>query len=275
MVDQSGGYSSIAVEAARAVMLELVHLLKEHRDKFVIVGGWVPELLFTNAEPPHLGSTDVDLALRRDQEGRLSDPSIRELLLSRGYVKSDRSYTLQRTVTVRGRAVTVDVDFLTSARQQDHRRDPSLEVQVGTARETRGCNLAFEMSQPVKIEGIRPDGVPDSSVVRVADIVPLLVMKGLALADRKLPKDYYDIYFCIKNYPGGLDALVVEFSTFAQDALVREALANIRAAFESPYIHGPVFVASAEELSDPEERDIRERDAYERINAFLDELGIV
>ena len=38
---------------------------------------------------------------------------------------------------------------------------------------------------------------------------------------------------------------------------------------------GPRFVADFEELIDPEEREIRERDAYEKIGYLLRKLGIL
>jgi len=33
-------------------------------------------------------------------------------------------------------------------------------------------------------------------------------MKGMALDDRLKEKDAWDIYYCIQNYPGGLDHLI-------------------------------------------------------------------
>lgn len=30
-------------------------------------------------------------------------------------------------------------------------------------------------------------------------------MKGYAIAQRQKPKDAYDIYYCVLNYPGGVD----------------------------------------------------------------------
>ena len=56
-------YPPIEVQAARAVLLELAHLLGEYRQDVVLVGGWAPELLFPEAELTHVGSLDVDLAL--------------------------------------------------------------------------------------------------------------------------------------------------------------------------------------------------------------------
>ncbi len=45
------------------VMLEIGQVLGAFRDRFVIVGGSVPWLLYPEAEPPHLGTLDVDLGL--------------------------------------------------------------------------------------------------------------------------------------------------------------------------------------------------------------------
>ena len=41
-------YTAEAVEAAHSVLIELIHLLGEYRDHIVVVGGWVPDLLFGN-----------------------------------------------------------------------------------------------------------------------------------------------------------------------------------------------------------------------------------
>ena len=56
-------YSAEAVRAAHSVLIELIRLLGEYRDHIVLVGGWVPDLLFGNPNSPHIGSIDVDLAL--------------------------------------------------------------------------------------------------------------------------------------------------------------------------------------------------------------------
>ena len=87
-------------------------------------------------------------------------------------------------------------------------------------------------------------------------------------------KDYWDIYYCITNYPGGVDALVQEFQPHMSNALVKEALEKIAKKFASEKHVGPKSVADFEELEEAEEREILERDAYERINYLLENLGI-
>ena len=56
MVGSRIDYPDLATEAARMVMLELVRILGEYKDSMAIVGGWVPELLFANAQPKHVGT---------------------------------------------------------------------------------------------------------------------------------------------------------------------------------------------------------------------------
>lgn len=48
-------------EAARAVLLEVLNALGAMRDELIIVGGWVPDLLYPTHK--HMGSLDVDLAV--------------------------------------------------------------------------------------------------------------------------------------------------------------------------------------------------------------------
>ena len=111
--------------------------------------------------------------------------------------------------------------------------------------------------------------------VRVASLVPFLIMKGMALDERMKEKDAYDIYYCIQNYPGGLEQLITEFRLYLEHGLVKEGLQKIAKHFASAKHVGPRFVADFEELADPEEREIRERDAYEKVRYLLEKLGAV
>jgi len=91
----------------------------------------------------------------------------------------------------------------------------------------------------------------------------------MALASRLMEKDAWDIYYCIRNYPGGVEQLAKEFSLLLKNKLVQEALENIAEKFASPEHIGPKHVADFEEIIDVEERARLQRDAYERVNALL------
>ncbi len=58
-----GDYTDRQVEAARRVLVDVGQVLASFRDAMGVVGGWVPDLLFPAADPRHVGSIDVDLAL--------------------------------------------------------------------------------------------------------------------------------------------------------------------------------------------------------------------
>lgn len=273
MVNSRGDYTADAVAAARSVMLELVRLLGEYRDDMVVIGGWVPDLLLQVIGPKHIGSTDVDIALNHRKITEAAYRTILEHLTERGYVQGDQPYVFYRTVAVNGRDIQVQVDLLAGEYGGTGRARRHQRVQDITPRKARGCDLAFEMSSEVIIDGILPGGGKDSTSVRVAGIVPFIVMKAMAMADRMKEKDAWDIWYCITNYPGGLDALAEAFRPHVENRLVAEGLSKIKEKFASPEHVGPKWIADFDEIDDSEARAIRQRDAFERVNGLLVRLG--
>ena len=55
--------------------------------------------------------------------------------------------------------------------------------------------------------------------------------------------------------------------------LSNQDLAKIKDKFASPEHIGPKSVADFDEITDEDARAIRQRDAYERVNALLQRLG--
>ena len=60
-------YTAAAVDAAKSVLIELMHILGEYRDDMVLVGGWIPDLLIPTSLERHVGSIDVDVALNHKE----------------------------------------------------------------------------------------------------------------------------------------------------------------------------------------------------------------
>lgn len=268
-------YNEIAVKAARSVLIELAHLLGEYREDMVLVGGWVPELIFADKNKPHCGSIDVDLALDHRKLKEQGYKSIQELLLNRGYEQGKQPFIFHRRVIVEDQEILVQVDLLAGEYEGTGKGHRTQKMQDILARKARGCDLAFDMVVEVPIEGELPGGGRDSLTIRVASIVPFLIMKGMALEDRLKEKDSWDIYYCVTNYPGGTEALIEAFRPYLKHGLVQEGLEKIAKKFASEKDVGPKFVGDFEEITDPEEREILQRDAYERVNYILTELGIV
>ena len=166
------------------------------------------------------------------------------------------------------------MDFLTLEPEGNVPGDYYQTIQGVEALKIRGGDLVFEdpIRQTVEVE--LPDGERTSVSIRVASSVPFLILKSLALFDRRARKDAYDIYYYLKNYPGDLDELVEEFQGFLDQELVKEGLQRLAMCFSSVHSEGPRFVADFMETDDPEERRRLLRDAYEQVNYLLESLGI-
>lgn len=186
----------------------------------------------------------------------------------------DQPFVFLRTVNLNGHDITVHVDLLSGEYGGNLKKHRHQRVQDVMPRKARGCDLAFENPEEVKLEGTLPGGGKDSMTVRVAGVVPFIAMKGMALADRMKEKDAWDICFCVTHFPGGLDALANVFQPHLGNKLVQEGLIKIGEKFDSPKYIGPKWVADFDELIDEEARDIRQRDAYERVNTLLVKLKI-
>ena len=93
-------------------------------------------------------------------------------------------------------------------------------------------------------------------------------MKAAALGRGK-HKDAYDIYFCVKNWPDGIDALAKCFEPVRTHGLVREMCEKLMEKFASPEHAGPRDVAEFLDIHDEEEAAQLRRDAYERIRQLV------
>ena len=268
-------YSDEIVEAARSVLLEVMRILGEYKENIVIVGGWVPELLLPNAEEKHIGSSDVDLALNHRRISESGYKTIMEHLLSHGYMQGEQPFTFQRTAVIGGQEILVEVHFLAGEYAGTGKRHRTQKVLDMHPRKARGVDLAFERPKKITIRGSLPEGGDDVAEIQVASLSSFLVMKGMALKDRMKEKDAWDIYYCVRYNPGGVDALIEELRPLLGHRLVQEALSNMAEKFSTPSAVGPTHVVNFEEIEDASERELIQRDAYERINYFLVALGIV
>ncbi len=267
-------YTEEKVKAAHSVLIELVHLLGQYRDDIALIGGWVPEALIADKTEPYIGSMDVDIALNHRNLQEEGYRTIEQLLLGRGYRKGSQPFIYHRTVTIDATAVDVQVDLLAGEYEgtgKNHRHQKMQDIQ---ARKIRGCDLVFDMAQAITIEGELPGGGKDRVSIRVASIVAFFVMKAMALDERLKEKDAWDIYYCLRHYAGGLDAIVEEFKPHIHNGLVQEGLEKIAKHFETTENIGPKFIVDFYDETDPEARDMVRRDAFERMNYVLEKLRV-
>lgn len=272
-----GDYRNAEVTACHSVLVEVITVLGGFRDSVVIVGGNVPRLLIPDARVRHPGTLDIDLALDARRIPRQTYRTILQTLMQAGYqVESSQPYVLRRDVTdeTSRRTISVQVDLLAGEYGGTGKSHRTQRVQDAHPRKARGCDLAFDNPILVTIEGELPDGGRNKVQVKVAAIGPFLVMKGMALWDRKNEKDAFDIYYCCRHYPGGLPALAKDVRPMLNSSVGREGLEKIRAKFETIDMIGPVWVMQFSEQDDPEARQALQREAFELINALLDQLGV-
>jgi len=268
-------YGKIEVEACISVLVELMTVLGEFRHHMVLAGGWVPYLLLETKEHEHVGSLDIDIALDFQKISDDTYQTILQTLKNRGYKQGEQPFLFYRTITAGdGKNITVEVDLLAGEYGGTSKSHRTQSVQDVRARKARGCDLVFEHYRPLKVSANIPDGARNEVTINIAGIMPFLVMKGMAMWERYKEKDAYDIYFTLLHYPGGIDALVKIIKPFKFNKLVCEGLGKIRAKFKNINAPGPVWLVNFEDVDDEEEMERLKRDAYERVNAFLDALGI-
>ena len=259
-------YPKLAVKAAESVLLELVHILGEYLDSIVVIGGMVPKYLITETEEPHVGTTDVDLALDHRWFDEPGYQTLHQLLTNHRYqVDRDQPFIYRRPIVMDGRNVIVQVDLLSGEYGGTGRDHRTQTVQDVRPRKTRGADMAFDEPVRVKITGELPDGARDTVTIPVAGIVPFIVMKAMAMRDRLKRKDPYDVYYCLRYFPGGIEKIVEHVKLLKGNRLVQEALEILKEKFDSPEHVGPSHIAEFLELSDPDEVARTRRDAYERV----------
>lgn len=140
-----------------------------------------------------------------------------------------------------------------------------------------GAALALKFAEDFMLEGVMPKGGKNVLTLQVASIPALLAMKGFALANRLKEKDAYDIYYCVRNYQGGIDALVADCKPLLEDEEAVRAFKLIGEKFAGRDYHGPESAARfADEggILDGRTREQWQTDAYGQINAWLKGMGL-
>lgn len=269
-------YAKSEVDACLSALVELMTVLGEFREHTVLTGGWIPYFLLKESQQEHVGSLDIDVALDFQKISDDSYHTILQALKNRGYKQGNQPFIFYRTITAEdGRNITVEIDLLADEYGGTGKSHRTQSVQDVRARKARGCDLVFSHNRLLAVSGKMPDGSQNEVTVKIADIVPFIVMKGMSMWERYKEKDAYDVYFTILHYPGGIEELAKVFEPFKRNKLVLEGLGKIKAKFEDIDAPGPIWVINFLDTDDDEESERIKRDAYERVNAFLNSLNVL
>jgi hypothetical protein len=273
-------YDDRTTAAVKSVLVEIGQILGSFKGKFAVIGGAVPWLLLENDDMRHVGTLDVDLGLDAEALGNGEYARLVEALLGNGYRQREdlRAFQLVRTVPVRdgGNPIDVIVDFLRPFDAEIKKNIPPLIDQFAVQRAS-GAELALRFYNLVAISGEMPDGGVNQVKIAVASIPALLAMKGFAIENRLKRKDAYDIYYCVRNYAGGAEALAEDCRPVLAHKDGEEGYRCIAGKFATIESFGPKSVRQfVEDTHILGERtpDQWQQDAFGQVDAWLRALGL-
>ncbi|MGQ0628138.1 MAG: nucleotidyl transferase AbiEii/AbiGii toxin family protein [Phycisphaerales bacterium] len=250
--------------ASRAVLLDVLTILGLYLDGIVVIGGWVPELMFPGRG--HVGSFDVDLALDARRIRADGYNSIRTRLTDQGYVQSDlHAGVFQKELPGQRTTITVKLDLVTG--EQADATNPALIQDLNIGR-LRGVELALDHTVTVSLSGQLPSGADNTVSARIADVPSFLCTKAFALNERKKEKDAYDVYFCLRHFAGGPRSLADACRPLLKVPRGREAMEILRQKFATLNSVGPRWAAEVAAGQGGDAGTVA-RDAFERATIFL------
>ncbi len=264
-----------------SVLLELMTVLGQYRDSIYLVGGWAPYFILKQFQKKddffeHVGSIDIDLVINFTKISDIQYAGIVELLEKRGYqARRDRlgkliPFSFERTV----REMTLAIDFLAgeyggTAKKHRHQQVPGGLL----ARKARGADLLPEHHMTLQLDGFLPDGGHNRCELKMGNLVSILSMKGITIAERYKEKDAYDIYALIGHYKEGVSSCFEEISPFCKQGLVREGMKSICEKFATERSVGPLWASTFMAPGDPAIAKEKQTEIFRQVFPFVKKMG--
>lgn len=255
--------SSGLVTATRKVLGEIAEIL-EIFPRAVVVGGSVPYLLIPQDLESHEGTVDIDIVFDIKQPG--ADPvlTLHEMLERRLFVQDPRKpFRYEKGIHIGDQAYQVIVELLAGGPTS-----PSGMVHIPT----EDIYVSIIPGMEVALVNPRETRIPASThqTIHVASIPSFFAMKARALQKRealKKTKDAYDIVYCLRNYPGGSQALAEEFRMAISHPMIASGVELLESLFSSVDAMGPqAYAWGADDFVDV---SLKQREAYERVAELL------
>ena len=248
-------YNSEATERCERALGTLMRGIGQPwRHKVCLVGGLVPLYLVYgdgHAQPVHIGSTDVDVALRlvveADDEGAYE--TLKTNLKRNGFFRVD-SVSWRWATEVDGHIVVLellgDAKGVKPGTVFRPRFEPPADGGGVGLLCVRGVELAFQDSLVVTRELQLLDGAWSRVEFQVANLAPFVALKADAYLDRRKPKDAYDLVYVLRWWEGGSDAAAaaVAASPVAGEPFVVSAISRVLGDFAEPDRAGAIDYAS-------------------------------
>jgi hypothetical protein len=90
-----------------------------------------------------------------------------------------------------------------------------------------------------------------------------------AINGRDKPKDVYDLCFCLDEFPNAINVVADDWRSRPEDALVVQAIRILHEKCSSVDHYGPRRLALFHDSSDPDERAMQSRRAFELVQKLL------
>lgn len=269
MAELSKKWSDPKIQASQSVLMEVMTILSSECDNLVIVGGWVPELLFP--DKGHMGSLDVDLALDPKKIKPSAYDAICKRLCDAGY-RQETPFGGVFYRDIGDGKVSVKVDLLTGIGDTPGGEKGSEIIQDMRIGKLRGINVALQNAITLDLMGHLPDGAINNLQVKIASAAAFLCMKSHALNERKREKDAFDMYFCQQIYGNKIKDLAEQFRPLLGQPEVDQSVEILGSKYATIKHIGPQWAAQYAEQEVHLDFDKVERAAYEIMNSFLELL---
>jgi hypothetical protein len=249
------------------------------RERIYLAGGLAPRYIVGQLREgvrAHVGTTDVDLiiGLALGDETPETYRTLQNNLEKSGFVQKEPSFGWTREVE--GASVVVEFLCETDLVEPGRIFRPKQEFTGSrfSAFSVRGARLARDDFIEREIAGERLDGGGHSKIiVRVANVLPYIVLKIFAFQDRHDNKDAYDLGFTLLNFDGGPNAAgrAAAASPVRKHPQVQEALSLLDERFRDTAQDGPNAYASflATPDDDEEAKARLRQEAVSIVRGFL------
>lgn len=279
-------YPPQAVVACEKALRTVLARIGPWGSQLVLIGGMAPKYLISSVPEgidPHVGTTDLDvvigITLQTDEQEAYR--TLQKNLTESGFAESrdpdtgkDVSFRWERVVD----GIHVTLEFFCPVGEGEPGkllRSPSGGVgsRISAIR-TRGAELLGHDNVTVLLEGELLDGggIRENVSVKVANLLPWLVLKAFALQERTKDKDAYDVVWTLNAYREGPESAAEATlqSPVAADAVVRDGIDALRASFRTENHSGAASYARFFGVSDDEEQPTRlARFAHATVERFL------
>ena len=270
-------YTREATERCERVLVTVLGNIGPWSDHIFLAGGLAPRYLIgelPEGARPHVGTTDIDLviSLSVTEDDVEAYRTLERNLRDAGFEQTDPSFRWKGDVE----GIVVLVEFLCDTDQVAEGRIFKPKHGLGSnlgAFNVAGAQLAARDYIEVDVTAERLDGGGRSTVtVRVANLLPYVVLKINAFQDRHENKDAYDLVYCLRNYredPDDVGRTLAE-SAIADDERVTDALSLLAERFAEAENDGPsAYAAFLAEGDEEEYEQLRRREAVAVVRQFL------